>query len=122
MRRSTLSDQEYRLVARRAAARLTDSFGPAIRTSVEDALDARSDRFVDPVALGSLIVAVATLAWQIFGDVRWRNRDERREVLLIEANKIRLGGSTSLSDSQVAEVVDIVLDETERAKNSGQST
>jgi hypothetical protein len=56
-------------VARAAAERLTPDYGPRLKTDVEAALYARGsergpDQYIDPVALGSLIVSIATLAWR----------------------------------------------------------
>ena len=61
--------------ARSAAAILAADLGPGLPTEVEAALAARgagqrSDRFLDPVSLAGLIVAIATLAWTIYNDRR----------------------------------------------------
>jgi hypothetical protein len=63
--------------ARAAAAVLVSQFGPGLPTEVEAALAARStqhrpSRYVDPVSLAGLIVAIATLAWTIYNDQRSR--------------------------------------------------
>lgn len=64
--------------ARAAAERLSAAHGPRLIADVENELhhregDRRPDQFVDPVALGSLIVAVATLAWTVYKDIRAQN-------------------------------------------------
>jgi hypothetical protein len=61
--------------ARSAAAILAPELGPNLRAEVEAALAARDteqrpDRYLDPVSLASLIVAIATLAWTIYNDQR----------------------------------------------------
>ena len=61
--------------ARSAAAILAPDLGPSLPVEVEAALAARgtrrrTDRFLDPVSLASLIVAIATLAWTIYNDQR----------------------------------------------------
>ena len=61
--------------ARAAAERLSATHGPRLLADVEAELhsreaDRRPDQFVDPIALGSLIVAVATLAWTVYKDLR----------------------------------------------------
>jgi len=66
--------------ARSAAAILAPDLGPNLPAEVEAALAARDtqqrpDRFVDPVSLASLIVAIATLAWTIYNDQRNRTPD-----------------------------------------------
>ena len=61
--------------ARAAAAILASELGPTLPVQVEAALGARGthqrpDRYLDPVSLATLIVAVATLAWTIYNDQR----------------------------------------------------
>jgi hypothetical protein len=64
--------------ARAAAAILAPNLGPNLPAEVEAALAAREaqqgpDRYLDPVSLASLIVAIATLAWTIYNDQRTRH-------------------------------------------------
>ena len=66
--------------ARAAAAILAPDLGPNLPAEVEAALAARDtqqrpDRYLDPVSLASLIVAIATLAWTIYNDQRTRTPD-----------------------------------------------
>ena len=61
--------------ARSAAAILAADLGSDLLAEVEAALAARGtgqrpDRYLDPVSLASLIVAIATLAWTIYNDRR----------------------------------------------------
>jgi hypothetical protein len=61
--------------ARSAAAILAPDLGLGLPAEVEAALAARGagqrpDRYLDPVSLASLIVAIATLAWTIYNDRR----------------------------------------------------
>jgi hypothetical protein len=56
-------------VARAAARRLVPEFGPRVEAEVEGALYARDTgerHEYDPVSIGILIVAIATLAWEIY--------------------------------------------------------
>src|SRR5690348_6905661 len=64
--------------ARSAAAILALDLGPNLPAEVEAALAARDtqhrpDRYLDPVSLASLIVAIASLAWTIYSDQRKRS-------------------------------------------------
>ncbi len=64
--------------ARAAAAILAPDVGPNLLAEVEAALAARDtqqrpDRYLDPISLASLIVAIATLAWTIYNDQRTRH-------------------------------------------------
>lgn len=63
--------------ARGAAVSLARDLGPNLRAEVEIALAAcgtqqRPERYLDPVSLAGLIVAIATLAWTIYTDQRDR--------------------------------------------------
>jgi hypothetical protein len=72
---------------RAAAAILAPDFGPALPTDVEAALYAndtsqeRPTRYADPVSLGNLIVAIATLAWMVYCDKRKRTPDPAPESI-----------------------------------------
>ena len=67
--------------ARSAAVILAPDLGPNLPAEVEAALAARDggqqrpDRYLDPVSLASLIVAIATLAWTIYNDHRTHTPD-----------------------------------------------
>ena len=61
--------------ARAAAIILAPDLGPNLPAEVEAALAShhaqqRPNRYLDPVSLASLIVAIATLAWTIYTDQR----------------------------------------------------
>jgi tetratricopeptide (TPR) repeat protein len=64
--------------ARSAAAILAPDLGSNMAAEVEGALAARGvpqrpDRYLDPVSLASLIVSIASLAWNVYNDQRKRN-------------------------------------------------
>lgn len=85
-------DDPAAAAARSAAANLTASHGATLLAQVEAALAARdsarrSDRYLDPISLGSLIVAIATLAWTIYNDQRSHTPDPRPETI---ARQIRI--------------------------------
>jgi hypothetical protein len=65
--------------ARAVAAILAPDLGPNLPAEVEAALAVRGaqhrpGRYLDPISLASLIVAIATLAWTIYNDQRTRTR------------------------------------------------
>ncbi len=63
-------------VARSAAAILAADLGPGLPAEVEAALAARDTaRRPDRVSLASLIVSIATLAWQVYTDQRKHTPD-----------------------------------------------
>ena len=80
------------VTARATAAQLAAEHGPGVVAEVDAALHARrcaerSQQFVDPYSLGSLIVAIATLAWTIYADLRKRTpelqpHEVERQVLV----------------------------------------
>jgi hypothetical protein len=66
--------------ARAAAVILAPDLGPNLPAEVEAALAARGtqqrpDRYLDPVSLATLIVAIATLAWTVYNDQRKHTAD-----------------------------------------------
>lgn len=72
--------------ARATAERLTAEYGPGLAAEVEAALPARGtvrrpDQYVDPVSVGSLIVAIATLAWTVYSDLRKKTSKPSPEVV-----------------------------------------
>ena len=78
--------------ARSAAAILAPDLGPNLPVEVEAALAARgtgqrSDRYLDPVSLAGLIVAIATLAWTIYNDHRSRTPDPPPDAI---ARQVRI--------------------------------
>jgi hypothetical protein len=85
--------------ARSAAAILASEFGPTLPAEVEAALAARNtarrpDRFLDPVSFASLIVSIASFAWQIY-------TDQRRRTPEPEADSIACQVRTTLKEQEV---------------------
>jgi hypothetical protein len=78
--------------ARAAAAALASQAGPGLLTEVEAALAARGTqqrpgRYLDPVSLAGLIVAIATLAWTVYNDQRSRTPGPPPEII---ARQVRI--------------------------------
>ena len=83
--RAVISDP-VATVARSAASRLTDKHGPGLAADVEAALHARGteqrpEQYVDPIALGGLLVSIASLAWTVYTTLRQRTPNPSRDVL-----------------------------------------
>lgn len=102
------------LYARAAASRLSDKLGERVLIEVESALHThdgseRPKQYTDPVALGSLIVSIASLGWTIFSDLRKRTPRPSKEVV---ARKIRveLPPSGVITDAQQNDIIDVVVD------------
>ncbi|MEW2519705.1 hypothetical protein [Actinacidiphila alni] len=74
-------DDAIEKAARAAAQRLTGPTYPTLAEDVEEALAAEGVRrapgqYVDPTALGGLIVGISTLAWTVYNDIRSRGAGE----------------------------------------------
>lgn len=71
----------------RAMAQLLEDERPGVVADVEAALAARqhhaaqSAQYVDPVALGSLIVSIASLAWTVYAGLRERTAEPTVEAI-----------------------------------------
>ena len=66
---------EIAAIARRAADRLAEGVGKALRDDVErelarDPLEEQSKRIFDPISLGALIVSLASIGWTVYRDLK----------------------------------------------------
>lgn len=104
--------------ARSAGARLAAEYGASVSPQVERALSRRHDssppQYVDPVAIGSLIVSAATLAWTIYRDLKSRAPRPSRDVVA-RTLRVQVGDPAGLEPSQRDRVIEVVVDETLRA-------
>jgi hypothetical protein len=97
-------------VARAAARRLAPEYGPRLTAEVEAALYAggssRGPEQYDPVAIAGVIVAIATLAWTIYRDLRKEKPETSSEVaertLRVEMRKY---GDDSPDSKKITEVI-----------------
>jgi hypothetical protein len=92
-RRRPVSDDPMVAQAARAAAKeLAPQYGARIEAEVEAALYNAGEatpppQFFDPVAVGSLIVAVAALGWQMYRDLKKPSKDAIATRLRVEWRK-----------------------------------
>jgi hypothetical protein len=98
--------------ARAAAARLATEHGPGLAADVEAALhtrdsDQRPGQYLDPVSLGILIVAIATLAWTIYTDKRKTTPSPPPSTVARQVRiELRQQGATSPHDTdRITEIV-----------------
>src|SRR5262245_12107251 len=103
-------------IARAAAQRLAAEQGPALPIDVEAALHAPGstrppDRYLDPIALASLIVSVAGLAWTVYTDLKQRTAKPSPDVLA-RTIRVRLHDAGGLDEAERDRVIDIVVSET----------
>jgi hypothetical protein len=102
--------------ARAAAQRLASQYGAGLAADVEAALDARfspepPDQYLDPVGLGGLIVAIATLAWTVYSDLRARRRPVSTEGIT-RTVQAQLRQTRDLDTARHEEVITITIQET----------
>ena len=107
--------------ARAAAAILAPDFGPNLPAEVEAALAARgtgrrSDRYLDPVSLAGLIVAIATLAWTIYNDRRKQTPDPPPDWIARQV-RITLRDQDTTLPPGTERITDVVVTEITRQAN-----
>jgi hypothetical protein len=110
-----MSDERIADTARAAAARLTDQHRSRLVADVEVELArARPAQYVDPVSIGGLIVAIATLAWQVYTDRKGGTEKPSPEVV---ARTVRVqirdrGEAGATSPEERDRVIEVVVEET----------
>ena len=112
-------------IARAAAGHVAGEPEPALVQDVEIALRARDDAarpesyVLDPISLGSLIVAIATLAWTVHNDLRNRSSRPAAEVVA-RTVRVRLDDDGAVDGPERDRIIEIVVDETiRRASRDG---
>ncbi|MBB5874579.1 hypothetical protein F4553_008013 [Allocatelliglobosispora scoriae] len=104
-------------IARNVAQHLTTDHNPALIHQVEAALHQRTAtaptppaRYTDPVAIASLIVAIATVAWTVYNDLR---KETPRPPIATITRTIRLQlDETHTIDDTTRRIIDITAEET----------
>jgi hypothetical protein len=108
-----VTDQDVAAVARATAGWLAPRYGPRLVTEVEAGIygdDEQSPpgQYVDPVALGSLIVSIAALGWQIGSDLVKRGEkpvpDGLAQRIRVER---RLESDVTNAEEKIVEIVSI---------------
>jgi len=105
------------IVARAAAQRLEAEARAGLVAEVEAALATRESpsappQYVDPVALASLIVAIASLAWTVYADLQKRTTRPAADVV---ARRVRVTLRDSGQAAAPDHIIDIVVTEAIRA-------
>ena len=146
-----MMDIAVRRAARAAARRLADlvsdsdsdsgpgsgsgsGFGPDLdlRTQVETALqdldaDARPQQYTDPVALGSLIVSAAGLAWGIYKDLREKSEKTDKAPkpaanVIITQVELKLPASDPVPPAYRTRIIEVVVEEVLDNDNGNDSS
>lgn len=103
-------------IALAAARRLGSQYGIRLETDVEAALYARNTRGLDqydPVAIASLVVSVAQLAWMIYSDHKKKPREVVERILRTELrHKVDISPhSAEITDVIVQEIIERTPDD-----------
>jgi hypothetical protein len=101
--------------ARATALRLDADSGHDLLRAVEAALAPSSprkqaDQFVDAVALGSLIVSVAALAWTIIRDLRTKNQNPSTDGVIRQV-RVELAVADQIPAETREKVIQAVVEE-----------
>jgi hypothetical protein len=101
------------IVALAAAQQLQAEMGSSLIADVEAVLATRESpsappQYVDPVALASLIVGTASLAWTVYTDLKKRNTKPPAEVV---ARTVRVGLRDRGQAATPEHVVEVVVTE-----------
>ncbi|MYV55431.1 hypothetical protein [Streptomyces sp. SID3212] len=120
--------------ARAAAQRLTTPHTPELADDVEVALAARDathtpDQYSDPVAIGSLVVSVASLVWMVYNDIRSRSAASATADAVARRVRQRLDQAEAtpappLDPAERDRIIDITVEETlnaARAQDPGSA-
>ena len=107
-----MSENPIALAARAAARELGPQLGrPQLEADVDAVLFSAGapqspSQFIDPVALGSLIVSIAGLAWQVYRD---QKKDGSKPTHKVLARMIRLhyreSGDLTGAEEKIIEIV-----------------
>jgi hypothetical protein len=104
--------------ARSAAAILASDLGLNLPAEVEAALAARGTqqrpgRYLDPVSLAGLIVAIATLAWTIYNDQRKHTPDPPSDAITRQV-RITLREQDTPMPAGTDHITDVIVTEITR--------
>ena len=105
------------IAARAAAQQFEAEAGPGLVAEVEAVLATRESpsappQYVDPTALASLIVAIASLAWTVYTDMKKRTAKPSAEVI---ARTVRVGLREQGQAAAPGHIVEVVVTEALRA-------
>ena len=108
--------------ARAAAERLQAELGSDVVVDVEAALHAegvtraRREQYVDPISLGGLIVSIATLAWNVYTDLKQKTPAPAPETIG-RTVRVELGTPEGTTPQQRDRIIEVVVSETVQAGN-----
>ncbi|SNT66314.1 hypothetical protein SAMN05421812_1383 [Asanoa hainanensis] len=109
--------------ARTSADQLADRYGPRLAGDVEAAIHATDDRpqqYLDPVSLGSLIVAVAALAWTVYRDLKKKTPQPAPQVV-VRSVHLHLTAPTAVPAEDRDLIIETVVIQTLAAAEQAQA-
>lgn len=116
-RRTRHVNEPIAAAARAAAQRLAERYGPRLPGDVEAALhptDGRPGQYLDPVAIGGLVVSVATLAWTIYQDLT-KTTPEPAPQVITRTIRLQLPATTDITTEDRDRIIEAVVTETLRS-------
>lgn len=101
--------------ARATAERLTAEYGSSLIVDVDAALHGRGTaerpgQYLDPVSLGSLIVAIATVAWTVYSGQR-KKTPEPSPGMVARHVRVELREHSGISQQETDRIAEIVVTE-----------
>jgi hypothetical protein len=102
------------VIARATAQQLTDQYGPQLTADVEAALhttDGRPQQYTDPIAIGGLIVSIASLAWTIYWNLK-KDTAEPAPQVIIRTIRLDPPPTIGLERDDRDRIIDAVVTET----------
>jgi hypothetical protein len=110
--------------ARAAAQHLAAQYGSQLSAEVETVLRKRyapasHDQYLDPVGLGGLIVAIATLAWTVYSGLKTKTAAPSSDAIIREV-QAQLSQTRNLNIDSHAEIITITIRETLKCATDNQ--
>ena len=107
-------DDNAAAAARASAKRLAGTLGAGLEADVESLLAEAAprppDQYIDPISLGSLIVAVATFAWTVYSDIKTKDGSPKPDHVA-RSVRVELRAAQGVAPDQVNTIVEVVVDE-----------
>lgn len=109
--------------ARAAAQRLAPTYGPRLSADVEAALYSQASQdadreppkhYIDPIAIATLIVDAASLAWTIYRDLRAKHSAAPATDYVVRRVRTTMRETRTLDDG-AEQVIETTVEETLRA-------
>ena len=76
------------------------------------------DQYLEPVSLASLILSVASLAWNVFQDLK-KKTPSPAPAVVARAVRVQVRVSSDLAPSERDCIIDVVVEETIKAAGTG---